>query len=50
MFVELPMEVMIVEEQNPSELSGGVEVGPVDSGPTVARVENERLERRVQRG
>lgn len=41
---------MVVEEQNAGELSGGIEVGPVDSGETVAGVENEGLEGRVEGG
>lgn len=44
----IPIESMIVVEQNPGQLSGGIEVGPVDSGPPVARVEDEGLERWVQ--
>ena len=39
-----------MEEEDPGQLSGGVEVGPVDSGATVAAVEDEGLERSVERG
>lgn len=38
-----------MEKQDPGELSGGVEVGPVDSRAAITRVENEGLERRVHR-
>lgn len=38
-----------MEEQDPGELPGGVEVGPVDSGSTIRRIENEGLKRRVER-
>lgn len=36
-----------MEKEDPGELSGGVEVGPVDSGSTVARVEDEGFEGRI---
>lgn len=39
-----------MEEENTGELSGGVKVGPVDSGSTIAGVEDEGLEGRVERG
>ncbi len=39
-----------MEEEDPGQLSSGVEVGPVDSGATVAAVEDKGLERGVQRG
>lgn len=38
-----------MEEEDPSEFPGGVEVGPVNSGPTVSGEEDEGLERGVQR-
>lgn len=44
-----PGERVVVEEQDASELASGVEVGPVDSGPSVGGVEDEGLKRRVER-
>lgn len=38
---------MIMEEEDPGEFSGGIEVGPIDSGPAIARVENVWAERWV---
>lgn len=39
-----------MEEQDPSELAGGVEVGPVDPGSGVAAVGDEGVEGRVEGG
>lgn len=39
---------MIMEEENPSEFPGGIEVGPIDSGPAVTRVEDIGVERWVE--
>lgn len=38
-----------MKEQDAGELSGGIEIGPVDPGATVARVEDMGLEGWVQR-
>lgn len=38
-----------MEEQNPGEFPGGIEVGPVDSGSTISGKEDEGLERGVER-
>lgn len=37
-----------MEEQDPGEFAGGVEVGPVNSGSTTAGVEDEGLEGGVE--
>lgn len=39
-----------MEEKNTGELTGGVKVGPVDSGATIAGVQDEGLEGRVEGG
>lgn len=44
-----PAEGVVVEEEDASELSRGVVVGPVDAGSRAGE-ENEGLERRVERG
>lgn len=43
----IPIDVMIVKEQYTGELSGGIEIGPVDPGAAIARVEYVGLEGRV---
>lgn len=45
----VPIEGMVVEEQDASEFASGIEVSPIDSGATIAGIEDERLERRVER-
>lgn len=39
-----------MEEQNPSKLTGGVVILPVNSGSAIPRIEDERLESWVERG
>lgn len=39
-----PIDSMIVKEQDPGEFSSGIEVGPIDSGAAVTRVEDEGCE------
>ena len=41
------MKSMVMEKQNPGKFTGGIEVGPVDSGSGMKR--DERLKRRVKR-
>lgn len=38
-----PIEAMVTEKQNPSELTGDVEIRPVDPGSVVAAFEKRRL-------
>lgn len=48
-----PVEAVVVEEQDPGELAGGVEVGPVDPGSAAAAaaaVGDEGAEGRVEGG
>lgn len=44
-----PVETVVVEKQDPGELAGGVEVGPVDPG-SAAAVGDEGAEGRVEGG
>jgi hypothetical protein len=37
-----------MEEQDPCQFSGRVEIGPVNSGSTVTRVEHKSLERCIE--
>lgn len=46
----VPVEAVVVEKQDPSELAGGVEVRPVDPGSAVAAVEDEGVEGGVEGG
>lgn len=39
---------MIMEEKDPGEFSGSIEVGPIDSGAAITRVEDIGVERRVE--
>lgn len=39
-----------MEKQDTSELSGGVEVSPIDDGSRVMGIGDEGFERRVERG
>lgn len=45
-----PAEAVVVEEEDASELSCGVVVGPVDAGSRASGEEDEGLEGRVERG
>lgn len=39
---------MIMEEENPGEFPGRIEVGPIDSGSAIARVEDIGVKRWVE--
>lgn len=43
------MKTVIMKKQYSSKFSCGVEVGPIDSGSTIAGIEDKRLEGWVER-
>lgn len=45
-----PAEGVVVQEEDASELSCGVVIGPLDAGSRASGEENEGLERRVEGG
>lgn len=46
----LPIEAMIMVEQNSGEFPCGIEIGPINSWSTISRIENEGCKGRVFRG
>lgn len=45
----LPVDAVIVEEQNPGKLPSGVVILPIDSRSTISRIEDKRPERWIER-